>query len=678
MTKTIFFFLTPLVTIALFWYNIPIIPDSEIIVSDMYGSNYHDIGYKDGHHVWTGYIDQRYDRDFETGEWKLHDYDFSIMPMVLADTYGYTNAGYAGMADQSGIGAGSTCTGGVYTKSTAISPVFVQDTSAGGFCELGYWEWDVSSISVYSTITDSDFRIDISTASNPRNCDLVKMTYQPSLASNGAQTLWDDVIGNISNTNFVTDSTFCISVVNDVLVDLGSTADSDIQTQVSGAFAWWAMGVKTNVMTRGSVTHSQVFGASAPATHAQLQITYTAGSPPTVPAQVTGLTATPVGTTEIDLSWSTPASGGSAITGYHIQYQNPTGQSYSDLVADTGGTATTLSHLGLLLGTSYTYKVAAINAIGQGAYSDPATAVVGAIGCDSPITDLHFTSLTNTTINLAWTAPSPGAQTITGYQINYTTPAGIPLTVSTNNTANTNTTATISPLTYNLYYSFRVQPWTIAACHSPADGNIITALINPSVTPGSLPTDLTTANNTNTAACHFVRTDINSTSLLLNVTYPDVYNPAINFHYKYARTNNTYTGFADVPQANNRTMSSFQFTGVDNEIIDVLFTDQNTNATCKYVITQTQFELLNQIAAFRAGDFGTSGDFGIFDLVTLIVIIISMIGLNRITPIVGAVFCTGIIFAMGYFGIITVPGEIVAALAVIVLLAYLTTRKGGN
>lgn len=669
MTKTIFFFLTPLVTIALFYFNLPVIPDSEIIVSDMYGSNYHDIGYKDGHHVWTGYIGEKFVKDLDTGNYRLEEE--TILPNAYAPTYGYTGASSLNRVI-SDIVTGASCNNTASTKSATTNSIRLEDTDVAGSCWVVAYEWDTSTISVFSTITDTKYRTDVSSVTLPRNCDITLLTYRPSTTAAG--TLWDDIIGNISDTDYITDNVYCVTVANDYVFDLGSTADSEVASHLVDG--WFAIGEKPNNMVRSTDAHRTDFGSTLP-TH-ELQITYTAGSPPTVPAQVTGLTATPVGTTEIDLSWSTPASGGSAITGYHIQYQNPTGQSYSDLVADTGGTATTLSHLGLLLGTSYTYKVAAINAIGQGAYSDPATAVVGAIGCDSPITDLHFTSLTNTTINLAWTAPSPGAQTITGYQINYTTPAGIPLTVSTNNTANTNTTATISPLTYNLYYSFRVQPWTIAACHSPADGNIITALINPSVTPGSLPTDLTTANNTNTAACHFVRTDINSTSLLLNVTYPDVYNPAINFHYKYARTNNTYTGFADVPQANNRTMSSFQFTGVDNEIIDVLFTDQNTNATCKYVITQTQFELLNQIAAFRAGDFGTSGDFGIFDLVTLIVIIISMIGLNRITPIVGAVFCTGIIFAMGYFGIITVPGEIVAALAVIVLLAYLTTRKGGN
>ncbi len=54
-------------------------------------------------------------------------------------------------------------------------------------------------------------------------------------------------------------------------------------------------------------------------------------APATVPDQVTGLTATAVGS-RIDLSWTAPGDGGSAITGYKIERRLCTG-TWSTLVA---------------------------------------------------------------------------------------------------------------------------------------------------------------------------------------------------------------------------------------------------------------------------------------------------------------------------------------------------------
>ena len=62
------------------------------------------------------------------------------------------------------------------------------------------------------------------------------------------------------------------------------------------------------------------------------------------PGAPTGLSATASGTTAINLSWSAPAStGGSAITGYKIEV-SPNGTSgWTDLVANTNSTATTVT-----------------------------------------------------------------------------------------------------------------------------------------------------------------------------------------------------------------------------------------------------------------------------------------------------------------------------------------------
>ena len=94
----------------------------------------------------------------------------------------------------------------------------------------------------------------------------------------------------------------------------------------------------------------------------------------TLPGAPTGLTATANGQTQIDLSWSAPASdGGAAITGYRIEV-SADGSAWSDLDADTGSTTTSHSNTGLTAGTTRHYQVSAINSAGTGPESNVASA----------------------------------------------------------------------------------------------------------------------------------------------------------------------------------------------------------------------------------------------------------------------------------------------------------------
>lgn len=119
------------------------------------------------------------------------------------------------------------------------------------------------------------------------------------------------------------------------------------------------------------------------------------------PSQVTGLSATASGSTIINLSWSTPDAGGSAITGYFIEMETPVGNGFGTEVDDTGNTNTTYSDTGLTASTQYNYRVSAINAIGTGTASSAAndtTAGVGEIPCSSDcsmtITNVTFSNVT--------------------------------------------------------------------------------------------------------------------------------------------------------------------------------------------------------------------------------------------------------------------------------------------
>ncbi|MYC97948.1 MAG: hypothetical protein F4X13_01635 [Gammaproteobacteria bacterium] len=94
----------------------------------------------------------------------------------------------------------------------------------------------------------------------------------------------------------------------------------------------------------------------------------------TVPDAPTGLTATAVTSTQIDLFWFAPAyDGGAPVIGYRIEVSE-NGTAWTDLRTNTQSRATAFQHTGLLPGSTRHYRVSAINRVGAGAASDTASA----------------------------------------------------------------------------------------------------------------------------------------------------------------------------------------------------------------------------------------------------------------------------------------------------------------
>ena len=161
--------------------------------------------------------------------------------------------------------------------------------------------------------------------------------YKIEVSSNGTSG-WTDLVANTSNTT----TTYAHT---------GLTAGDTRHYRVSA--------INANGAGPASNVDSATTGATAP------------GAP-------TGLTATASGTTQINLSWTAPAStGGSAITGYKIEVSSNGTSGWTDLVANTGSTATTYAHTGLTAGTTRHYRVSAINANGSGTASNVDSATTG-------------------------------------------------------------------------------------------------------------------------------------------------------------------------------------------------------------------------------------------------------------------------------------------------------------
>jgi hypothetical protein len=131
----------------------------------------------------------------------------------------------------------------------------------------------------------------------------------------------------------------------------------------------------------------------------------------TVPSAPTGVTAS-AATAQAQVSWSEPASnGGSTITGYTvIPYLGSTAQT----PVEVAGSATSAIVKGLTNGTSYTFTVTAVNAIGHGTPS----AASGAVTPQDTIFDFATPATINSgdgsSVNVGVKFSSEVAGTVTG------------------------------------------------------------------------------------------------------------------------------------------------------------------------------------------------------------------------------------------------------------------------
>jgi len=209
-------------------------------------------------------------------------------------------------------------------------------------------------------------------------------------------------------------------------------------------------------------------------------------SSPVAPSAPQSLTAT-AGSGSVSLTWTPPASnGGANITGYNV-YRGTSAGGESTTPVATNVTTTSFTDTGLTNGTTYYYKVAAVNSAGTSPQSGEASATPVAVQATPPSAPQSLTATGgNGTVKLSWTAPaSNGGAPITGYNVYRSTSAGGEGTIPFA-TGLTTTSFTDSSVTNGTQYYYTVAAVN-AAGTSPQSGE---ASATPQATVPSAPAGL--------------------------------------------------------------------------------------------------------------------------------------------------------------------------------------------
>jgi len=404
---------------------------------------------------------------------------------------------------------------------------------------------------------------------------------------------------------------------------------------------------------------------------------------PTAPALTYGVTGT------TSFTWTAPASD-ATVTSYNI---------FRDSVLLTNVSSATLSHTDWTLitfGQSYTYKVQAVSILGNGTFSNNIVILP-----ETEITGMIAQGITGTGAVIDWDAPAYYQGNLT-YNVWYVTPAittGTP-TVSAGTTLNTY--SNFAPqLDYDTSYTFGVTITSplgnsgfsnLVTLTTNVDGSIVSA--DPT-TGGMAWFDIDSVNEDSLNVIEFQReTQVISgvPTDTLQVAYPSWWDDmTCNVDYKFAQKTEQYvegTDMTSVVNANNadQQVIGFQFQDVDNEVIEVQCAPQQSSegdeGSGVFVITQNNLStglpdipMVTQITNFSNGSYGTDGDFGALNIVGLFAILISMVGFNRVNPIVGVFLSASLIFALSYFGIISIPIALITVLALVIFLAWGISRR---
>ncbi len=186
----------------------------------------------------------------------------------------------------------------------------------------------------------------------------------------------------------------------------GSEGTTPVGTASGSTLSYTDTGLTNGQTYFYKVTAVNSVGQSMPSNEASA----TPAAPSTVPSAPTGLTANTISSSQINLSWTAPSNGGSAITGYKIERSTDGGTTWSTTVANTGSASTTYSDTGLAASTAYTYRVSAINSTGTSLSSNTASATTSSA---TPPSTTQVTITVNS-VNLSG-SPISGMSTVIRY-----------------------------------------------------------------------------------------------------------------------------------------------------------------------------------------------------------------------------------------------------------------------
>jgi hypothetical protein len=249
-------------------------------------------------------------------------------------------------SDVSGLGSLATQNSVAYSSLTGTPSSFIPSSHASSHASGGSDPISLSASQVSGLA---------SVATSGSYTDLSSKPTIPT-AGTGSTNYCSGNDSRLSDARSPTSHQHAASDINSGTISTARLASgtADSTTYLRGDQTWAAVSVS---IADGSITSAKLADP----------FTYDCGAYSAIaPAAPTGISGTP-GVGNVALSWTAPTNtGGVSLTDYIVQHS--TDQSSWTTFADGTSTATTATVTGLTGGTSYYFRVAAVNSAGTGSY----------------------------------------------------------------------------------------------------------------------------------------------------------------------------------------------------------------------------------------------------------------------------------------------------------------------
>src|SRR6185503_9779601 len=293
-------------------------------------------------------------------------------------------------------------TGSIETPSTPLR--------IGGNVPYGeYFQGLIDEVRVYSrALSAAEILSDMNTPIAPAAPDTTPPTAPTGLSATAASSVqinlgWTAATDNVGVTAYQVErcqGAGCSNFAQVATTSGTSLSDGGLIAGTTYSYRVWAADAAGNQGAYSNVASATTLSPDT--------------TPPTAP---TGLSATAASSVQINLSW-TAATDNVGVTGYRVESCQGTG--CSNFVQIATPTGTTFNNTGLTGGTSYSYRVRAVDAAGNlGGYSNVASATTLTAPDTTPPTaptGLTATAASTSQINLSWTASTDNVG-VTGYRL---------------------------------------------------------------------------------------------------------------------------------------------------------------------------------------------------------------------------------------------------------------------
>lgn len=194
--------------------------------------------------------------------------------LIVDPVFGYTSATITRV--YTNTGSGTSCPGVASQNNGGFYMQRPTSGATGDRCYVSLPYWDISSISDSATIDDVTVRYDVNSLTGNVACDW--RSIEGTVSTETATNNWNDAL---DGTLYVNGDSNCSSTGTNYTLDLGSSADSDLESDL--ADDEFGLGVSYDSMTRDG--NAQILDGGI---DLELQVTYTTGvyspGPPTSPS----------------------------------------------------------------------------------------------------------------------------------------------------------------------------------------------------------------------------------------------------------------------------------------------------------------------------------------------------------------------------------------------------------